>query len=130
MGQVEQDPDLHRSESNVLGKVQSHLCLTEWRGKSTLGAACPAQKKMFCNLCCTLSNPRELYFSDMINVQLSGSIFTSDPKYSPLSGYTNYSTLRTSRLQVRTDYRVNGMPAHFPARTWYGLWATFSHFLL
>ena len=34
MGQAKQDPDLSRSESNVLGKVQSHLCLTEWQGKS------------------------------------------------------------------------------------------------
>ena len=61
MRQAEQHPDLPRSASNVSGKVQSHLCLTEWRGKwkcrrgkSTLGAACPAQKIMFCNLCCTL----------------------------------------------------------------------------
>ena len=45
MGQSEQDPDLPRSASNVLGKVQYNLCLTEWwgkwkcrRGKSTLGA--------------------------------------------------------------------------------------------
>ena len=45
-----------------LAKPKSHLCLTEWRGtgkcrwgKSTLGAACPAQKIMFCNLCCTLA---------------------------------------------------------------------------
>ena len=58
--QAEQDPDLPRLASDVLGKVQSHLCLTEWRGKwkcrrgkSTLGAACPAQKIMFFNLCCT-----------------------------------------------------------------------------
>ena len=50
-GQAEQDPDLPRSASNVLGKVQCHLCLTEWRGKwkcwkgkSTLGAACPAHE--------------------------------------------------------------------------------------
>ena len=28
MGQAEQDPDLPRSASNVLGKVQSHLYLT------------------------------------------------------------------------------------------------------
>ena len=61
MGQAEQDPDLPGSASNVLGKVKYYLCLTEWRGKwkcrwgkSTLGAACPAQKIMFCNLCCTL----------------------------------------------------------------------------
>ena len=61
MEQAEQDPHWPRSASNVLGKVQSRLCLTEWlgkwkcqRGKSTLGAACPAQKIMFCNLCCTL----------------------------------------------------------------------------
>ena len=61
MGQAEQDPDLPHSASNVFGKVQSHLCLTEWRGewkcrqgKSTLGAACPTQHIMFCNLCCTL----------------------------------------------------------------------------
>ena len=33
MEQAEQDPDLRRSASNVLGKFQSHLCLTEWRGK-------------------------------------------------------------------------------------------------
>ena len=33
MGQAEQDPDLPRSASNVLGKVQSHPCLTEWQGK-------------------------------------------------------------------------------------------------
>ena len=56
MGQAEQDPDLPRSASNVLCKVQSHLCLTEWWGKlkgrwdkSTLGAAYPAQKIVFCN---------------------------------------------------------------------------------
>ena len=62
MGQAEQDPDLPRSASNVLGKVQSHLCLTEWwgklkcqRGESTLGAALLVQKIMFCNLCCTLT---------------------------------------------------------------------------
>ena len=57
MGQAKQDPDLPSSASNVLGKVQSHLCLTEWmcrRGKSTLVAACLTQKIMFCNLCCTL----------------------------------------------------------------------------
>ena len=49
------------SASDVLGKGQSHLCLTEkqgkwkcWQGKSTLGAACPTQKIMFCNLCCTM----------------------------------------------------------------------------
>ena len=61
MGQAEQDPDLPCSASYVLGKVQYHLCLTEWRGrrkcrqgKSTLGAACPAKKIMFCNLSCTL----------------------------------------------------------------------------
>ena len=61
MGQAEQDPDLPRSVGNVLGRVQSHLCLTEWwgkwkcrRGMSTLGAACPAQEIMFSNLCCTL----------------------------------------------------------------------------
>ena len=51
MGQAEQDPDLPRSASSVLGKVQSHLCLkkiTEWRGKgkcrrgkSTLGQLAP-----------------------------------------------------------------------------------------
>ena len=59
--QAEQDPGLPCSTSNVLGKVQYNLCLTEWRGKwkcrrvkSTLGAACPAQRIMFCNLCCTL----------------------------------------------------------------------------
>ena len=47
--------------SNVLGKVQSHLCLTEWRGnwkcprgKSNSGEACRAQKLMSCYLCCTL----------------------------------------------------------------------------
>ena len=52
-----------RSASNVSGKVQSHLCLTEWwgkrkyrRGKSTFWAACPARKIMFCNLCCTLTH--------------------------------------------------------------------------
>ena len=46
MVQAEQDPDLPRSASNVLGKVHSHLCLKEWRGKwkwrrgkSTYGAA-------------------------------------------------------------------------------------------
>ena len=33
MGQAEQDPKLPHLASNVLGKVQSHLCLTEWRGK-------------------------------------------------------------------------------------------------
>ena len=61
MGPVEQDLDLPCSASNVLGKVQSHLCLTKWQGKwkcwqgnSILGAACPAQKIMFCNLSCTL----------------------------------------------------------------------------
>ena len=63
MGQAEQDANLPRSARNILGKVQSHLCLTEWRGrgkcrrdKSILGAACPAQKIMFCNLCCSLCN--------------------------------------------------------------------------
>ena len=32
---TEQDPDLPRSASNVLGKVTVHaqLCLTEWRAK-------------------------------------------------------------------------------------------------
>ena len=61
MGQAEQDTDLPRSASNVLGKIQYNLCLTEWRGKwkcrrgkLTLGAACPSQRIMFCNLCCTL----------------------------------------------------------------------------
>ena len=33
IGQAEQDPDLSRSAGNVLAKVQSHLCLTKWRGK-------------------------------------------------------------------------------------------------
>ena len=33
MGQAEQDPDLPRLASNVLGKVQSRLGFTEWRGK-------------------------------------------------------------------------------------------------
>ena len=32
-GQAEQDPDLPRSASNVLSKVQSPLCSTECRGK-------------------------------------------------------------------------------------------------
>ena len=66
MGQADQDPDLPRSASNVFGKVQSHLCL-KWRGKgkcrrgkSTLEAACPAQKRMFFNLCCTLRPPTNI----------------------------------------------------------------------
>ena len=61
MRQAEQDPNLPRLASNVLGKVHSHFCFTEWRGKgkcmrgkSTLGEASPAQKIMFCNLCCTM----------------------------------------------------------------------------
>ena len=29
MGQAEQDPDLPRTASNVLGKDKSHLCLIE-----------------------------------------------------------------------------------------------------
>ena len=62
MGQAGQEPDLPRSASNVLGKL-SHLCfkITEWRGKwkcwrgkSTLGGACPAQKIMFCQLRCSV----------------------------------------------------------------------------
>ena len=32
MGQAEQDPDLLCLASNVLGKVQSHLCLGAFRG--------------------------------------------------------------------------------------------------
>ena len=33
MGQAEQGPDLTRLASNILGRIQSHLCLTEWRAK-------------------------------------------------------------------------------------------------
>ena len=33
MGQADQDPDLPRLASDVLGKGQSHLCLTEKQGK-------------------------------------------------------------------------------------------------
>ena len=62
MGQAEQDPDLPCLAISVLGKVQSDLCLIKWlgqrkcrRGKSISGAACPAQKIVFCNLCCTLT---------------------------------------------------------------------------
>ena len=53
-------PDLPGSASNVSGKVQSHLCLTEWGQEevpaSTSGAAWPALKIMFCNHCSTLSH--------------------------------------------------------------------------
>ena len=72
MGQAEQDPDWPRSVSNVFGKVQSHLCLTEWqgkwkcrRGKTTLGAASVPLSVLFLqpmlhsagSLCYTLVSP-------------------------------------------------------------------------
>ena len=57
MGQAEQVPDLPRSASNVLGPISSLFNRVggKWkcRGKSTLGAACPTQKIMFYNLCCS-----------------------------------------------------------------------------
>ena len=34
MGQAEQDPDFSCSASNILDKVQYHLCLKEWQGLS------------------------------------------------------------------------------------------------
>ena len=61
MGQPEQDPDLPRLASNVLGKVQYNLCVAGQVdvaagqvnfevSRSQLGAAFPAQRIMFCNL--------------------------------------------------------------------------------